>query len=137
MRAMLTSHLAAYLATAVVMVGFDFVWLRTTVEVVYWRAVGPVLAEKPNIPAAIAFYVMYVAGVVLFAIRPALATGDWRTALWRGAALGLFAYGTYDLTNLATLKVWSLKVAALDMAWGAVLTGTAASAGAAAGLAAR
>ena len=126
--------LTSYLAAALVMGPLDFVWLRT-MDPVYQRAFGAVLAEKPNMLAAIAFYLVYLAGVVTFAIRPALAAGDWKTALAKGALFGFFAYATYDLTNLATLKVWSLKMALLDMAWGAALTGVTASAGAAATLA--
>jgi uncharacterized membrane protein len=131
MRAIVTSYLAA----ALVMGGLDYLWLRMTVGPVYQRAFGAILAEKPNMSEVIAFYLVYVAGVVIFAIRPALADGDWRTALAKGALFGFFAYATYDLTNLATLKVWSLKVSLLDMAWGAILTGLTAGAGAAAALA--
>ena len=131
MRALLTSYLAAGLVMGVL----DFVWLRATVDPIYQPVLGAVLAEKPNMQAAVAFYLVYLAGVVIFAIRPALADGDWKTALVRGALFGLFAYATYDLTNLATLKVWSLKISLMDMTWGTVLTAAAASDGAAAALA--
>ena len=131
MRALVTSYLAA----ALVMGVLDFLWLRTTVGSIYQPALGAVLAEKPNMPAAIAFYLVYLAGVIIFAIRPALADGDWKIAAVKGALFGLFAYATYDLTNLATLKVWSLKISVMDIAWGTVLTAAAASAGAATALA--
>jgi uncharacterized membrane protein len=131
MRAIATSYLAA----ALVMGVLDFLWLRTMVDPLYRPALGAMLAEKPNMPAAIAFYLVYLAGVVIFAIRPALADGDWRTALAKGALFGFFAYATYDLTNLATLKLWSLKVSLLDMAWGTLLTALTAAAGTAAALA--
>ena len=68
--------------------------------------------------------------IMLLAVRPALVDSDWRTAAINGALFGFFAYATYDLTNLATLKVWSLKVSLIDMAWGTVLTGVTATAGA-------
>lgn len=126
----------SYLAAGLVMGVLDFAWLRSMTPV-YQRAFGAMLAEKPNMRAAIAFYLVYLAGVVIFAIRPALAAGDWKAAVTRGALFGLFAYATYDLTNLATLKVWSLKMSLLDMGWGTLLTAVTASAGAAAGLAAR
>ena len=126
---------ASYLAAGLVMGMLDFIWLRTMVDSLYRPGIGAVLAEKPNMAAAIAFYLVYLAGVVVFAVRPALGDGNWKTALLLGGLFGLFAYATYDLTNLATLKVWSLKVSLLDMAWGALLTALAASAGAAAGLA--
>jgi uncharacterized membrane protein len=99
--------------------------------------IGSVLAEKPNMTAAVSFYLIYLVGVTVFALRPALASGDWRTGLVYGALFGFFAYATYDLTNMATLKVWSLKITLIDMAWGTVLTGAAASAGALAALAVR
>ena len=119
--------LIAYAVAALIMAGLDFLWLSLTVEPFYQRALGAVLAEKPYMPAAVAFYLIYVLGIVVLAVWPALDSGDWRTALVRGAAFGFFAYATYDLTNLATLKVWSLKVSLIDMAWGTFLTGTAAA----------
>ena len=127
----------AYFATAIVLMAvLDIIWLRPTAEPIYRRALGAVMAEKANVPAAVAFYVVYVLGVVLiFAVQPALESGDWHGALVRGALFGFFAYATYDLTNLATLKIWSLKVSLIDIAWGTVLTAITASAGAAAALA--
>lgn len=121
----------AYAVAALIMAGLDFLWLNLTVEPLYHRALGAMLAEQPYMPAAVAFYLIYVLGIVVFAVWPALDSGDWRTALLRGAAFGFFAYATYDLTNLATLKVWSLKVSLIDMAWGTVLTATAAGVSAA------
>ena len=120
----------AYIATLAVMAGMDFVWLSLTVRPLYHRALGAVLAENPNMAAALAFYLLYGVGVVIFAVRPGLAANDWRPALLWGALFGLFAYATYDLTNLATLKIWSLRVSLIDMAWGAVLTGMSAAASA-------
>jgi len=124
------TYLIAYVASALVMAGLDFVWLSTLSGPLYRRALGPVMAENPNMAAAVAFYVIYVAGIVLIAVRPALTTGDWKSAAVTGALFGFFAYATYDLTNLATLKIWSLQVSLIDMAWGALLTAIAASAGA-------
>jgi uncharacterized membrane protein len=127
--------LIGYLAAAVVMGSLDFLWLRMMVGPVYQPAISSVLAEKPNIMAAVAFYLIYLVGVSIFAIRPALGSGDWRTGLVYGALFGFFAYATYDLTNMATLKVWSLKITLIDIAWGTILTGVAGTAGAAAALA--
>jgi uncharacterized membrane protein len=128
-------YLTAWLAAALVMGSLDFAWLRLMVGQVYQPAVGGVLADKPNMGAAVAFYAVYLVGVVLFAVRPALEEGDWRVATLWGAAFGFFAYATYDLTNLATLKVWSLKLSLIDIAWGAFLTATTATAAAATALA--
>jgi uncharacterized membrane protein len=73
-------------------------------EQVYRRNLGHLLADKPHLGYAVVFYVLYIAGIVFFALRPALDGGSWLTALGYGAALGTFAYATYDLTNAATLK---------------------------------
>jgi uncharacterized membrane protein len=123
-------YLIAYVASLAAMAALDFLWLSNTVEPIYHRALGDVMAPEPNMKAAVAFYLLYGAGMLWFAVRPALIDGDWKTALLNGALFGFFAYATYDLTNLATLKVWSLKVSLIDMAWGAVLTAASASAGA-------
>jgi uncharacterized membrane protein len=79
--------------------------------------------------AAVVFYLFYVAGIVGFAILPALNANSWVWALVAGVALGLIAYGTYDFTNLATLKNWSWKVTVVDLIWGGAVTGAAAVAG--------
>jgi uncharacterized membrane protein len=128
------AYLIAYIASALVMGVLDFVWLRLTVQAVYRPVLGSALADNPNMMAAVTFYLVYLVGVMIFAVRPALAGGDWRTAALYGALFGFFAYATYDLTNLATLKSWTLQVTLIDMAWGTFLTGTAASAGALAAL---
>lgn len=126
MRSM-ASYGTAYVAAALVMGGLDFLWLSNMVGPVYHRALGAVMAENPNMAAAVAFYLVYILGILVFAVRPALQSGDWRQALVMGALFGFFAYATYDLTNLATLKVWSLKVSLIDMAWGTALTATTAT----------
>ncbi len=117
----------AYLTAALVMGGLDFAWLSMTKEPLYNRGLGPLLAEQPNMAAAIAFYLLYLAGVVFFTVRPALADGSSAGALMPGAIMGLVAYGTYDLTNQATLKGWPLHVTIIDMAWGCLLTATTAA----------
>ena len=121
--------LIAFAGVAVTMLVLDFAWLSLMHGPVYQRLLGPILSESVNYPAAAAFYLIYAAGTVFFAVRPALESGNWGDALRRGAALGLLAYATYDLSNLATLKAWSLPVSLLDMAWGSALTAAAASAG--------
>jgi len=124
----------AYLTCLVVMGGLDYLWLSNTTGPLYHRDLGPLLAENPNMTVAVIFYLGYAAGIVFFAVRPALAAGDWRPAILNGALFGLFAYATYDLTNFATMKVWTLRVTVLDIAWGMFLTAAAASAGAIAAL---
>ncbi|WP_256477869.1 DUF2177 family protein [Aurantimonas marianensis] len=122
-------YAVAYLATAVVFFVLDFIWLSTMSGGFYRRKIGDLLMDQPNFAVAGAFYVFYVVGIVYFAVLPALNAGSWPTALFSGALLGLVAYGTYDMTNLATLKGWSISMSVVDMAWGTVLTAIAASGG--------
>src|SRR5690348_8867569 len=107
-----------YVATAVVIAGLDIVWLNLTADNLYQDALDGLLAEKTNTAAAIVFYLVYVAGVVLFAGRPGLEEANWRISLMWGALFGFFAYATYDLTNLATLKGWPVGISLIDLAWG-------------------
>lgn len=103
----------------------DAAWIGTMASRFYQRLVGHLLAESPNFFAAGIFYVLYAAGVTLFIVMPAL-QGNWsfvKVALM-GAVLGALAYGTYDLTNQATLKNWPTIVSAVDIAWGMALTAT-------------
>ena len=119
----------AYVATAIAFCGLDFIWLGWVAKGYYQAQVGPLLLDKPNLPVAAAFYALYIVGVLIFAVLPALEAGSWGKALLYGALFGLFAYATYDLTNLATLKGWSAGIALLDLAWGAVVTGASATLG--------
>ena len=116
------SYVAAYLACLGAMGVLDFAWLRTMVPIVYRPQLGALLADKPVLWAAAAFYLLYPLGIVLFAVTPGLRANSLSIALSLGAALGLLAYMTYDLTNMATLRGWSVTVTAIDMLWGAVLT---------------
>lgn len=118
----------SYFACLVVLLGLDMIWLTTTRTALYEPAIGTLLADNPNYAAIVVFYLLYPIGVVFFAIHPGLADGEWPEALLKGAVFGFFCYATYDLTNMATLKVWSLTLTLLDMAWGTILTGTASAA---------
>lgn len=121
-------YLLAYVGTAVVFFVVDFVWL-STVGKWYFARMGPLLRESPNLAYAGIFYLFYVAGVVILAVMPAVAAGSWTLALFYGAVLGLVAYGTYDMTNLSTLKGYPPAVAVVDIAWGTALTAVSAVAG--------
>lgn len=116
------TYLISYLATALVFLGLDFLWLTRISPAFYRSRIGELLLEQPNFTAAAAFYLLYVTGIVYFAVVPALAAGSWSTALVSGAVLGLVAFGTYDMTNLSTLKGWSLQISLVDMIWGMVIT---------------
>lgn len=122
-------YLVSYVATAAVFLVLDAIWLTLTTPVLYRPALGPALLEPPNMVAAVLFYALFVAGTVLFAVHPAVASGRWITALLFGAAFGFVAYATYDLTNLATLRIWTVPLAVIDILWGTVVTATSAAAG--------
>jgi uncharacterized membrane protein len=113
-----------FLVVAAAFAVLDSVWLKSTSKF-YRSNLGHLLADKPHLGYAVVFYVLYIAGIVFFALRPALDGGSWLTALGYGAALGTFAYATYDLTNAATLKKWPLSIVVVDILWGAALTGLA------------
>jgi len=107
----------------------DFVWLSTATPRIYKPALAGLLSDQPKLGVAAVFYLLYVVGVLVFAVVPGLQQGDVVAALWRGALFGFLAYATYDLTNLATLRDFPWHIAAIDMVWGTVLTGAVAVAG--------
>ena len=119
----------AYIGAALAMLALDAVWLTQMSPRFYQPRIGELLAAKPSLAPAVVFYALYVAGIVALAVLPALREGGWRRLLVNAAILGLVAYATYDLTNQATLKTWSTTVTLVDMAWGALVTVAAASAG--------
>jgi len=114
--------LLAYLLTGAVLLPLDFLWLRYVGQGFYRERIGDLLAADVNLPAAIAFYLLYLVGVVVFVVQPTLSGGSWLSALLYGALFGAVAYATYDLTNLATLRGWPLSVTLVDIAWGAAVT---------------
>jgi uncharacterized membrane protein len=126
---MIMRFVVAYGAAAIVFLGLDALWLSQVALGMYRRELGGLLLEQPNLAVAGLFYVLFVAGIVLLVVFPALNGGGWTAALWMGAVLGLVAYGTYDITNLSTLRNWSLTVSLADLAWGTVLTAASAVAG--------
>ena len=123
-------YLIAFAACSAAIATLDIIWLSRTAQPIYYRAHGAVMAATPNLTAAFAFYFLYVIGILIFAVRPALAASDWRVATFLGALFGFFCFATYDLTNLATVKLWSPRVSLIDIVWGTFLTGAAATAGA-------
>ncbi len=128
----MSKYVFAYLAAALVMVALDVLWLGLIAKPFYARGIGHLMADKPNFIAATLFYLMFAVGIVYFAIAPNLNTVGWlgwRQTLIDAALFGFFAYATYDLTNLATLRDWPLSVALMDMAWGTLASFAAAAAG--------
>jgi len=131
------SYLAAYAATAVAFLAIDLLWLGVIAKSFYRDGIGHLMADPPNLMAAGVFYLLYPLGVMLFAVAPNAWLGGtasaaelpFSRAVIAGALFGLFAYATYDLSNLATLRGWPLRLSLVDIAWGAALTAAAAAAG--------
>jgi uncharacterized membrane protein len=127
-------YLLPYLATTLAFIVIDLIWLGVVAKQFYRRELGSLMLEKINVPVALVFYLLYPVGLTIFAVVPALNGGGVSHGLLLGALFGFFAYATYDLTNLATLKNWSAKLSLVDMAWGAVLSAVCAVIGVWAGL---
>lgn len=120
-------YVACYLAALIAIAALDYVWLRIIATAWYENGIGHLMAAKPNLWAAAAFYLLYPVGVVVFAAWPA--QGDWSRALVLGALFGLFCYGTFDLTSLAILRDWPIGLTFIDIAWGACVSACGAVAG--------
>jgi len=113
-----------YLIALPVFFAIDMVWLGLVAKGFYRRQIGSLMRESVGWPAAIAFYLLFILGLVVFVVAPAMDDGSWLRALLLGALFGLIAYATYDLTNLATLRGWPLTVTVVDLIWGAALAAT-------------
>jgi uncharacterized membrane protein len=125
----MTRYVTAYLATGIAFLAIDAVWLTTMADLLYRPLLGEMLAESFNLTPAVLFYVIYIAGIVIFAVRPALESGKWTTGALFGALFGFCAYATYDLTNHATLRGWPATITIADLIWGTVLTSSSATVG--------
>ena len=115
-----------YLAALATFVVADMVWLGLMTPRFYRPTLGDILITGVNLPPALVFYLVYPVGLVIFAVNPALKSGSIWPALLYGALFGFFTYATYDLSNYATLRNWSLPLTAVDIAWGSVLAALAA-----------
>ena len=124
----MTDAFVAFVAALAAMAVIDGLWLGLVARTFYRRHLGPLMADRPNWTAAVAFYLLYVVGATVFAVLPAADSGSLLDAAWRGGLFGLVAYATYDLTNAATLRGWPGIVVVVDMAWGVVLTAAVATA---------
>lgn len=114
--------MSALVATVLVMLVLDGLWLGLVARGFYRQHLGFLMADQVNWGAAGLFYALYAVGLTVFVTMPSIDDGSVATALWRGALFGLVAYATYDLTNQATLKGWPVIVTAVDLAWGMVLS---------------
>ena len=119
--------LKLFLFNMPIMLAIDAIWLGMMTDRLYRPQIGHLMREDGfSVVPAIAFYLIYIFGIVVLAQRPAL---HWQGAMWRGAVYGFCAYSTYDLTNQATLRDWPWIVTVIDLAWGSALTAVVSAAG--------
>ena len=123
----MTKYILTYLATLVTFVAIDLVWLMSLARPIYVAEMGNLLKKEPQLIAAVAFYLLYAAGLVFFAVTPGIRAGSALNALFLGAGLGLVAYGTYDLTNLSVVEGFNWRIAMIDLIWGTALSGVVAA----------
>lgn len=119
----------AYAATFTAMLVLDMLWLGVIAAPIYQSGIGHLMAEKPNIPVAALFYVIYTMGLMRFGVLSSPSQNDWRNAVFSGASFGFFTYATYDLTNLALLREWPVGMSLLDILWGTTVSGVSTAVG--------
>jgi uncharacterized membrane protein len=112
----------SYLLTLIVFLMVDMLWLGIIAKNMYQKFLGGFITDKVNWTPALIFYLIYVVGISIFAIYPAVNKGSASNAILMGALFGIFTYATYDLTNLATMKDWPLNIVFIDILWGAFLS---------------
>lgn len=115
--------LKIYLITLITFLGIDSFWLGLVAPKFYRSQIGHLMADEANFWVAGIFYLLFIYGMVYFVIEPAIQNKDMTQNVMRGALFGLISYATYDLTNFATLRDWTLLVTVVDMAWGTILCG--------------
>ncbi len=120
--------LKTYCIALTIFFGMDMVWLGFLAKNFYRNQIGFLMTTEINWVAGLSFYLLYIVGLVVFVIGPAIEKKSWMHALFRGALFGLITYATYDLSNLATLKDWPLGVTLVDIAWGVALCASVATA---------
>ena len=123
----MSKMLFPYVVAVVLFTAIDLIWLGFVAKAFYRSELGNLMTDNFNLGAAVLFYFVYAAGLILFVVSPTLHSGTWRDALLLGAAFGFVAYATYDLSNLATLKGWPLKLTIVDLVWGTSLTAVVSS----------
>jgi len=116
------NYFLAYIVTLIPLAVLDALWILVLAKKFYAEQMGFLFSKSVNMIPVAFFYPLYTLGILLLAILPALSSASWVGALWRGALLGLVAYGAYDLTNHATITGWPLSMTLVDIAWGVVVT---------------
>jgi uncharacterized membrane protein len=116
--------IGVYVIATIIFFVIDIIWIGVIAKDMYKEKLGFVMAAEVNWKPAIIFYLLFIGGILYFAVLPALKEGNWQLALMNGAILGMLCYATYDLTNMATIKDWPLSVTIIDIIWGTFLTGS-------------
>lgn len=112
-----------YLITFIIFFTIDILWLAIVAKKIYKKHLGYIMSSKPKFGAALAFYLLYIIGLVFFVINPAIEKNSLSYAIFSGIFFGFITYATYDLTNLATIKDWPIKITVIDLIWGSALCG--------------
>ena len=128
MNSNLTFYLKLYLSTVPVFFLIDMVWLGVVAKDFYAKHLGDLLSPKINWTAAVVFYLIFIAGILVFAVLPGVEKNSLARAALLGGLFGFFTYATYDLTNLATIRDWPMVVVFVDILWGIVLCSAVATA---------
>ncbi|PYE28739.1 putative membrane protein [Rhizobium sp. PP-F2F-G36] len=123
------TYLIAYAGTLLSFLVVDAVWLGLVARTFYRDQLGDLMSPQPNLTVAAVFYLFFAAAIVILAVLPGLRAGSMMTTIGYGAVLGLAAYGTYDITNLSTLRNWPAMLSVVDMIWGTFLTALGAACG--------
>jgi uncharacterized membrane protein len=113
----------SYISTLITFIFLDAIWLGLVAKGFYAKQMGFLFSKSINFIPVLVFYPVYAFGVMILAVLPAFSSGSWLEALWKGALIGLLAYGAYDLTNQATIAGWPTLVTVIDIGWGIVVTG--------------
>ena len=114
-------YLKLYALTVPIFFAIDLLWLGIIAKKFYRSNLGHILSDEVNWKAAIIFYLVYICGILIFAVRPAIASSSWRQAVLFGGLYGFFTYATYDLTNMALINNWPLSIVIVDIIWGVCL----------------
>ena len=122
-------YVVAYVVTLLVFLGMDFSFVLGLAAPIYKQEIGALLLTNFNVVPSMLFYLVYIGGAVLFVVTPALKERRWQRAAMLGVAFGLVAYSTYDLTNLGTMKGFTLKITVIDLTWGMVVTAVSSTMG--------